>query len=435
MNEKYTPEIVADNPEQHKESLEKQLIQLQVLFCDRLYQQYKNKCKRDGKPVDKTFSDILEEQMAYYTGDLRMLVIMRSEKSLSEEEQYALIAEKYYKIIDPLYDQLPEGKTDDNSPEYIKSRVSELNTLIDYLEVEKRKAKEELPDKWREMHERPRNEDGQVEDRTGIIDFNSLKEHYDPDIRQIEAALRHEGFSEFDDFLQIHLPAQIGVERKISPKTIRESLKCLAEEIIDKHPETRAIVAVSWLLSHPVFQRFIKMKMIGEGGSNWRQLIGSNGQIEQERVKELFLTGKMSYRNLIGYIPVKEFLQQYLPAKRRGEIKLKKIKENFDPEKFRAENAYQEEGRNLVMAWDGKQLDSKEKIVNYLGGLPTFKRVLQHLGYYEKFQEMMVNNIGRSRGDINSENREFISRLEEGQKKYFKEINQAKYIEENIIID
>lgn len=323
MNERYTPEIVADNPEQHKESIEKQLVLLQVLFCDRLYQQYKNECKKDDKPVDKTFSDILEEQEAYYSGDLRMLEIISSARSLSEEELHGLVAEKHYKILDPLYNQLPEGKIDDNSPEYIKRRVGELNALINYLEVEQKKVKNKFPDKWREMTKRPRYEDGQIKNMAGIIAFDSLKGNYNPDIRQIEAALRQEGFLEFDDILEIDLPTGIEVKEKLSPKTIRASLTSLAEKLINEYPKTRAIVAESWLLSHPIFQRFIKMKIIGEGGINWRQLIGSNGQIEQTRVQELFSTGKMPYRNLIGYIPIEEFLQQYLPAERRGEIKLK----------------------------------------------------------------------------------------------------------------
>ena len=179
MNEKYTPEIIANNPEQHKEGIERQLRQLQVLFCDRLYQQYKNECKRDGKPIDKTFSDILEEHGAQYAGDLRMLVIMynENERDLSEEEQDDLVAEKYYKDINELYSELPEGKIDDNSPECIKSRIDELNILIDYLEAEVKKAKVELPDKWREMHELPEDENGQTENTAGLIVFNSLKEY------------------------------------------------------------------------------------------------------------------------------------------------------------------------------------------------------------------------------------------------------------------
>ncbi|MFH1822380.1 MAG: hypothetical protein ABH830_01615 [Patescibacteria group bacterium] len=434
MIEKYTPEIIADNPEQHKEGIVRQLRQLQVLFCDRLYQQYKDECKKNDKPIDKALSDILEEQEAYYSGDLRMLEIIYSERSLSEEELFSLITEKYYKNINKLYDELPEGKVDDNSPEYIKSRINELNKLVDYLEVEQKKAKDKFPDKWREMTERPKNENGYTEGMAGIIAFNTLKEGYSPDVRQIETALREEGFSEFDDFLEIHLPSQYG-KQKINPKIITESLTCLAEKIIDKYPETRAIVAVSWLLSHRVIQRFIKMKVIGEKGNNWSQLIGNNGQIDQARVEKFFSTGKMPYGNLIGYINVEEFLQKYLPDNRRGKIKLKKIKENFDPEKLQIENTFQEEKINLDRTWDSKKLDSKEKVVNFLESLRIFKEVLQHLGYYEKFEEMMVGNIGRLREDINSENRAMLNKLEADFKKYLDEINQEKYIDEEIVID
>lgn len=324
MSEIYTPEIIASNPEQHGEGIEKQLTQLQILFCDRLYQQYRNECRKNGKPIEKTFSDILEKQEAYYAGDLRMSVTAQSAGDLNDGELSGLVAKKHYVNVNKLYDKLPEAKTDDNSPEYLRDRAGELKILTDYSEAELERARNEFPDKWREMHERPKNEEGQIENRAGIIDFNSLKEPYIPDISQIEAALRKEGFSELDGFLQIHLPSQFGAETKINPRTIKESLTSLAEKIIDKHPETHAVIAVSWLLSHPIFQRFIKMKIIGEGSINWRQLIGNNGQIEQARVKEFFSTGRMPYRNLIGYIPVEKFLQEYLPAERRGESKLNK---------------------------------------------------------------------------------------------------------------
>lgn len=324
MNEKYTPEIIANNPEQHKEGIEKQLKQLQVLFCDRLYQQYKNECERNSKPIKQDFSDILEEHGARYAGELRMLAIMRSARSLSEEEQDNLVAEEHYKNINKLYGQLPKGKIDDNSPEYIEDRINELNILVDYLEAELKKTKDEFPDKWREMHELPKDENGQIENTAGLIVFNSLKEYDTPEIRQVQTALKKAGFSEFDDFLEIHFPAQFGGQ-KISPETITESFACLAEKIINKYPETRAIVTVSWLLDHPKYKQLFNMKEIGESGSNWGQLIGSNGQIKQARVKELFSTGKMPYRNLIGYVPAEEFLREYLPAERRDKIKFKKI--------------------------------------------------------------------------------------------------------------
>ena len=318
-NKKYTPEIITNNPEQHKEGIEKQLIQLQVLFCDRLYQQYKNECKKSGKQPEKTFSDILEEQKAYYIGDLRMLEIIYSTKDLNENELYNLVSKKHYKILDPIYDQLPEGKIYDNSSEYIKSRISELNVLINYLETEQKKAKDEFPDKWREMTERPKDENGQVENMAGIIAYNSLEEKYGFDESQMKKSLEEEGFSGFKDFLEIHLPFQIG-EQKFGAKAIQKSLVCLAEKIVDEHEKTHAIVAESWLLFHPLFQKFLKMKIIGQSSDNWRQLVGANGQIEQTRVKKLLSTGEMPYKNLIGYISVDEFLQEYLPNEKHRKI-------------------------------------------------------------------------------------------------------------------
>ena len=188
--------------------------------------------------------------------------------------------------------------------------------MIDYLESEVKQTKNEFPDKWREMIELPKNENGENENTAGLIVFNSLKEYDTPEIHQIEAALEQAGLLKSDDFLEIHLPAQYG-EQKISPETITESLNCLAKIIVDKYPTTRAIVTVSWLLDHPKFKQLFMMNEIGVSGNNWGQLIGSNRQINQERVKELLLTEKMPYKNLIGYISVEKFLKKYLPNKRK----------------------------------------------------------------------------------------------------------------------
>jgi hypothetical protein len=316
MNEKFTPEVVADSPLKHKEGIARQLRQLQVLFCDRLYQQYKNKCKINQKPIDKTFSDILEEHGAQYAGDLRMMAILNSARVLSEEEQSEVIGEKYYKIIDRLYGQLPEGQANDISPEYIKNRIDDLNILIEYLETELKKTQNEFLDKWREMHEMPINKEGQIENKTGVIFFDYLKEYDTPEVRQVLAALEKAGFSKSDDFLEIHLPAQYG-EQKIDEEAITESLRSLANIIIDKYPKTRAIVTVSWLLDHPKFKQIFKMHEIGESGNNWSQMIGSNRQIREDRVKEFFASGKMPYRNIIGYIPTEEFLHEYLSIKNK----------------------------------------------------------------------------------------------------------------------
>ena len=99
------------------------------------------------------------------------------------------------------------------------------------------------------------------------------------------------GFSKSDKFLEIHWPAQFG-EQQIDQYTIAESLTRLAGKLTDEHSDARAIVTVSWLLDHPKFKDLFGMKIIGEGDDNWRQLIGSDRQIRQDRVKTLLSTQK-----------------------------------------------------------------------------------------------------------------------------------------------
>ena len=123
MKEYFTPKVITNSPEQHKEEIEKQLKQLQVLFCDRLYQKFKHGCQKDGKPIDKTFSDFLEGYGVQFAGELRKLAIISSGKELTEKEQDDLVVEKYYREINRLYDGLPEDNANDISPEYIQSRI------------------------------------------------------------------------------------------------------------------------------------------------------------------------------------------------------------------------------------------------------------------------------------------------------------------------
>ncbi|MDA3839756.1 MAG: hypothetical protein PF572_01585 [Patescibacteria group bacterium] len=316
MKELYTPEIIGNNHEQHKEDLEKQLVQLQVLFYDKIYQKYKDECSKNNKPINKNFSDILEEQGVYFVGDLRMVEIVSSEKDLSEEELYNLVKEKHYKILDSLYNGLPEVNIDDNTTEAFKNRSDELSVLFDYLDYEKEKAKDSYPERWQEITGQTEDESGQDGNMAGSVFYESLKESYNFDESQIKKSLEKEGFSDFDNLMQIHLPTKIDSKEKLSSKAIKESLISLSEIITGKYPDTRGIIAESWLLSHPIFQRFIKMKIIGESNYNWRQLIGENGQIEQSRIKELFETSQMPYKNLIGYISAEEFIQKYPPTKK-----------------------------------------------------------------------------------------------------------------------
>lgn len=429
---KYTPDIKVENLEQHKEGVEEQLKQVQLLFCDKVYQEYRRECARDIKPIKKTFSDTLEDQHAYYTEDLRMLVRASNGKRLNSDEEYDLVLSKYYSHLDEIYNHISAGQEINASPESVRKRADELSILVDFIEAEKNKIKLEYPDAWHDMTERPRNESGALINRVGIIDFNPLKNHVNPEVHKMEEKLKEEGFSEFDDFLEIHMPSNFEVENKLGPDVIKASLANLAEMIIDKMPETRAVVAVSWLLDHPIFKRFIKMTVVGEAGSNWRQLISKDGQIDQLRVKKLFSDGRLPFRNLMGYIKVEDFLQEYLPKHRRGEIRLKKINNSMSSEELNFESRLRGENKAFGKTWDSGKLDTKEKVKNYMAGLNTLKGVMKQLGFYERFEAMMINNIGRSRQQINTENKEMINEFEIKYNNFIKEVNESRYIDEII---
>lgn len=433
----YIPRIEAENLEKHKEDVEKQLMQLQLLFCDRIYQQYKKDCIKDGKPVEKTFSDILESEdvRSYYTEELRLLVRVASEKELSPDEEHDLAKTEYYDHLDDLYGALPDGDTDDNSPKFFKKRAEEIECLVGYLEDEKKKIKEHYPEKWREMTEKKKDESGKIKNRVGMIDFNPLKKHVNLDAVKTEEILKKEGFGEFDDFLEIHMPSAFEFEDKLNRDSVNASLSGLAEKIVNDMPETRAVVATSWLLDHPVLRRFIKMKIIGEGGGNWRQFIDKNGQLDQAKIEKLFSDGKLPFRNLIGYIEVKDFLSKYLPKEKRGEIKLKKIDYSLDPEKLNIEGLIKNESRAFGKAWDAGELNTEEKVRSCLEDMKIFKGTMEKLGVYERFENMMISNLGRSREEIIKENKEIFTKMENAYKDFIKEVNKGRYVDEIVRID
>ncbi|MFZ2205738.1 MAG: hypothetical protein WAV23_04055 [Minisyncoccia bacterium] len=118
------------------------------------------------------------------------------------------------------------------------------------------------------------------------------------------------------------------------------SLQKLAVKIVDDFPETKAILAHSWLMDTPIAERIgfkiYKRENYSEQGSFWSQFINSNGQIDKERVKKFLETGKAPYSVALGAMTTEDFLRKYLPPERRGKIILKEVNPDFD-EKIKKE--------------------------------------------------------------------------------------------------
>lgn len=436
MDEKfqYTPEIRVENLEQHKEGIEDQLKQVQLLFCDKVYSEYKAECRKNNKPIGKTFTDIMEDQRVYYTDDLRMVYRVAGESRLGLDEEYKVVHELFYKNINAIYDNLPESETDFTMPSQIHKRAEALSEIVKYIEEQKSKAKELHPEKWENMTSQNRNETEKVKNIAGgLIMFNQLKNNSNPDAKKAEQLMTADGFSEFDDFLEIHFLPIFEAGKKLGREEVAKALADLANIIIERYPETRAIVGISWLLERKVMDKILPMRKFDKSdelaSANWQQLITGDGQLNQDKVQQLFQSGVMPARNIIGYIKVEDFLRKYLPRDKQSQIRLKKIDPTLDTRFLSLEKNAKADGQKFGKAWDAGELDTIEKVTNFLDKLTDLKDVLQQIGFFETFKELLTKNVNRPRSEINEENSDILKEMELRYNEFFSKNNSNKYVE------
>lgn len=192
------------------------------------------------------------------------------------------------------------------------------------------------------------------EDDFDLIRFNQIN-NIDVDAARKYADLEKFGFSRHDPFMEVHVENfyKLNAE-KLGPELIKKNLGKLAEYIIDKTPETRAIIGRSWLLDTPLAGRLGFKKIADENIeqndlSTWYQFISKDGQIDQKRFNKFLETGELPYKVVRAYIPVEEFLAKYLPENRRGRIVLKEA----DKDRQDFWNNLRQDASVIKVAWEG----------------------------------------------------------------------------------
>lgn len=119
-------------------------------------------------------------------------------------------------------------------------------------------------------------------------------------------------------------------EKSLGSELVKSDLGVVAEHILDKEPETAAVIGKSWLLNTPLASRLGFKKIEDDTTkendfSTWLQFINKNGQIDQKRFGEFLKTGEIPYKSTKAYMPTEEFLKRYLPQNRRGKAILKEV--------------------------------------------------------------------------------------------------------------
>jgi len=168
------------------------------------------------------------------------------------------------------------------------------------------------------------------------------------------------GIDSEDETLELHLEE---FYKRGEQKSVRESilkdLGRVAEIIVDQFPHAKAVTGFSWLLDHPLtagmgFQVVENLNgPAGRGGSTWMQFIDRNGQISQERVKKFLESGELPMKAKLGFIPVVDFLQRYLPAERRGLVTLQETREGWLETKKQIDTFF----KGIKENWDGFSIE------------------------------------------------------------------------------
>lgn len=159
------------------------------------------------------------------------------------------------------------------------------------------------------------------EERAGLIHFNMTRGVDD---------LSEYGINKGDSCISIHFKDLVDQKNKddsVSNIFSNESLSALAVQIVEKFPETKAIIAHSWIVGSPIGKRmkFTVVKEHKEVVSDsrfWGQFVDDKGKIKEDMIQEFLRTGIPKYLITDGFIKTEDFLAAHLPNDKRGKIKL-----------------------------------------------------------------------------------------------------------------
>ena len=404
-------EIAAENLESHSEKLNDELLKIQLFYYDDLIVR--------GKNQGKSFSQLLKE--TGNAGITNMNTLFRFEDDVERSK----VEEDFSKKIDALYS--PESGPLDNK----ERRAARLKAVFEMFEQWEKEARARHPEEWME-HEAGRAA-WKEKNRLGIYKYNLMKK--DEVHPRILEKLEGLGFPADEEYFEIHLPASYENEEKVTPDNIKKYTDKQAELIVDEYPQARGVVGTSWLLDRAALRRYYGFEIVSECKPNWLQFVGEDGQVSAERVEELVKTGEPPHKNIFAVVDTVDFLKKFLPAERRGEIKLKEV----DPawlEKFGSlQKEAEEEGQKFSAAWDGGAVKTADDVREFLDALPHFKGVMVAIGVYEPMVELLIANIGKSRRELYLNNKEFIEGFTEKTKEYYRELEKTKYRDKTVMIE
>lgn len=388
--------IKSDSIEGHEKELQNKMIEIELQYVDKLF------LKKIPPLCEDLKVDNIHDLVSKYTEIPPK--IMEYQQGKSNEEELLVLVEKILNNISDLYHK---------DHEHWIEKIEELvgKELEKYKNLEKKE-----------------NQDinyNNLENKAGLIGFGMET--------NLGHLLPNSGISDEDFCLQIHFE-DFYKQQKGDIKNLfsSNSLEKLALKIVDEYPETKAIVAKSWLIDTPlakrigftVYNRDFDIK--GFSGTFWGQFINSNGQIKSDEVSKFLETGKPKYRTAAGAIMVENFLKKYLPEDRRGKIILKEVKPGLEEfnEQLKKEGKIFE---SILANLDKISEEEIEKKIFECEIINGFLKTKHGEGFIELIKGL--KRRGKSAEDIKNEN--LLIKYKKSINEY---INKLKFTDKEVII-
>ncbi len=157
------------------------------------------------------------------------------------------------------------------------------------------------------------NEDKKI--KSGFLSYTIAN-----DIKGLEG-IKDFGMSKGDQYMLIHIPIL-----KTSSASSDDSFtffpermfRPIAQDLNEKYPDSKGVVAVSWIVDSPIGKRIGFHEFRGEkfedyfhGDAFWGQFFDQNGVLNQKRFSDFLKTGKPSFTVKGGFLSKQEFLSKF----------------------------------------------------------------------------------------------------------------------------
>jgi len=362
--------IETENKSEKKEILFEKIEQISLVYADKNFQEIK---KDNGS---YKFSEAIKDFSPIVNIILRPVFHLDEFNFKKYQEKIDLFLEDFYNEADTIYEE----------------RGFDLDKILNLVNLKKDSIKKYLEvEDFREFERNTKEAD------TKILNFNKIT-NIEKDAEKKYKDLEKIGFSKSDHFIEVHMEDFYSTgEKNLGSELIKNDLGAVAEHIVDKEPETAAVIGKSWLLDTPVANRLGFKKIEDDISkqndfSTWLQFIDKNGQIDQKRFGQLLKTDEIPYKSTKAYIPTEEFLKRYLPENRKGKIILKEIK----PDRKDFWLKLQNESQSIKSEWDNL-LKNGDNFDNFVKKNKSLNEVLSFVTpedreEYTRFLKIMYNS-------------------------------------------